>query len=88
MTEQLWHTMIVRVWRDRDGLKIRFTAEDRHQPPRPVAVEGSVDAACERFHAWLETVVSSPPEAMPDPVRRRRTQHDDGQETGGQTTAP
>ncbi len=73
MTEQIWHTMIVRVWRDHDGLKIRFTVEDQQQPPRSVAVESSIEAACRQFGDWLRSV---------------DTRADDGQETGEQTAAP
>ncbi|WP_460655137.1 hypothetical protein [Kribbella endophytica] len=83
MTEQLWHTMIVRVWRDRDGLKIRFTTDDR----RPGPVEATVEAACRHFESWLRTVDQAAPVVPPDPVRRPRTRCDDDREADGQTTA-
>ena len=56
MTEQIWHTIIVRAWRDRDGLKIRFMAENANQPSHSLAVEASVEAAARRFDEWLSSV--------------------------------
>jgi site-specific recombinase XerC len=56
MNEQIWHTIIVRAWRDRDGLKIRFMSEDANQSGHSTAVEASIEAAARRFGRWLLSV--------------------------------
>jgi hypothetical protein len=90
MTEPMWHTLIVRAWRDGDGFKVRFTTRSGDQP-RSTAVDVSVEAACRRFDAWLRSAEADPP-ATPDVTprrkRRRRTHRHDEQETGEQTGAP
>ncbi|WP_158292816.1 MULTISPECIES: hypothetical protein [Kribbella] len=95
MTEQIWHTLIVRAWHDRDGFKVRFIVQTGQLPPS-TAVEGSVEAACRRFDAWLRSAEAGPPAtpaAAPHRRRRRRTRRrpthrGDEPETGEQTAAP
>lgn len=59
MAEEIWHTMVVRAWRDRDGLKIRFMAEDANRFSTSVAVEATVESATHRFVEWLLSVDSA-----------------------------
>lgn len=63
MTEQTWHTIVVRAWRDRDGLKIRFMAENANRLSTSVAVEATVESATLRFIDWLHSVDGAPPAA-------------------------
>jgi hypothetical protein len=90
MTEQIWHTMIVRAWRDRDGLKIRFMAGTATQSSHSVAVEATVEAAARRFRDWLLSVEATPTHAsLPvasDREERKYTQRDDEPATSAETT--
>ena len=90
MTEQIWHTIIVRAWRDRDGLKIRFMAENSNHPSHSLAVEASIEAAARRFAEWLLRVDA----ASADPSfpvgsgnqQREFTRSDDEGATSEETT--
>lgn len=78
MTEDIWHTLVVRAWRDRDGLKVRFMADHGDLGLPSAAVDATVDAAVARFVAWLEHVDS---EGRP----RQRDSGDDATTTPGNT---
>jgi hypothetical protein len=89
MTE-IWHTIIVRAWRDRDGLKIRFMAENANQPSHSLAVEASVEAAARRFDEWLLSVDAASAD-LSFPVasgseQRKFTRSDDEGATSEETT--
>lgn len=60
MEEHRWSTLIVRLWHDADGLKIRFMATDRGGRLRSVAVEANVASAAKRFEEWLTAVTAAP----------------------------
>jgi len=86
MTPQVWHTLVVRVWRDRDGLKIRFLTVDSRQRARSLAVETSMMAAARRFASWLASI-----EPVPDPApgaERSNTHDADAASTKSKTTDP
>jgi hypothetical protein len=90
MTEQIWNTMIVRAWRDRDGLKIRFMAVNANLSSHSMAVEATVEAAARRFDEWLLSVDTSSTQP-PFPVashaeQRKYTRRNDEGATSEETT--
>jgi hypothetical protein len=54
MATSSWCVLIVRAWRDHDGLKIRLLCNS--QVGHATAVETSIQAACERVAAFLAPV--------------------------------
>ena len=63
MEPQVWHTLVVRLWRDGDGLKVRFLASRTGQQPSHPALATSAEAATRQFEQWLR---STSPEGGPD----------------------
>ncbi|WP_448004483.1 hypothetical protein [Agromyces bauzanensis] len=91
MTEQAWHTIVVRAWRDRDGLKIRFMAENANRLSTSVAVEATVESATLRFSDWLHSIdgTSTPPADLATSVGQREpTRGEDAGTTSGKTAGP
>jgi hypothetical protein len=92
MEEQHWSTLIVRLWRDADGLKVRFMATDARGHLRSVAVEASVASAASRFQEWLATVSAYPRETgsrlRPPSSTRAETPHDDDGSAAVETAGP
>lgn len=57
MTRPTGYTVIVvRAWRDRDGLKIRMAARSGPEAAGVTAVETSAEAALARFDLWIRDV--------------------------------
>lgn len=55
MEPQVWHTLVVRLWRDGDGLKVRFLAGPTGQRPSNLMLSTSVEAATRQFEQWLRS---------------------------------
>jgi hypothetical protein len=55
MERQVWHTMVIRLWRDGDGLKVRFLAGRTGQSPSALTLETSVESATRQFERWLRS---------------------------------
>lgn len=92
MEEQRWSTLVVRLWHDADGLKIRFMATESSGGLRSVAVEASAESAASRFQEWL-AAVSARPQAVgsqlpPGPTPRAETPHEDDWSAGAETAEP
>lgn len=68
MEPQVWHTLVVRLWRDGDGLKIRFAAGTTGQRPTSLAIATSVESATRQFEEWLlqSDLFDVRPDARPD----------------------
>jgi hypothetical protein len=96
MTIQVWHTLVVRAWRDHNGLKVRFLAVEPTRHTRSLAVETTEANAIARFASWLTLLASEgdvadasgkegtgPADGQPSRVRRA-----DDETTNSETTAP
>jgi hypothetical protein len=79
MATSTWCVLVVRAWRDRDGLKIRLLCNS--EAGHVTAVETSIQAACERVASFLAPV--DEPDAGGE-----RIQAGDGTVTGPDTGAP
>lgn len=82
MITPAWRSLLVRVWRDRDGLKIRFVAVDGRSRQPAFTVLTSVESAVEQFGAWLNSEddqpAGDPQQAAEAPGQLRRTRNKDG----------
>ena len=56
MKPQVWHTLVVRLWRDGDGLKVRFLASQTGQRPSDLSLATSVESATRQFEQWLRSI--------------------------------
>lgn len=92
MEEQHWSTLIVRLWRDADGLKIRFMATDSRGELHSVAVEASAASAAQRFEEWLAAVSARPRTGrfhpLTPPGTRAETSREDDGSAGAETADP
>ena len=85
--------MVVRLWRDGDGLKVRFLVSQTGQPPSNLRLATSVESATRQFERWLRSI--DPVYERPDdgrapaprrtPPRRRRRRGDNRGPTGANT---
>jgi hypothetical protein len=66
MEPPVWHNLVVRLWRDGDGLKVRFLASRDGGRPATLTLATSVDAAAREFEAWLHSI--DPDDPPPDPA--------------------
>lgn len=69
MEPQVWHTLIVRLWRDGDGLKIRFLTGHTGQRPASLTLATSIESAARQFEQWLRSTTpddTTPDDTMPD----------------------
>ena len=71
MEPQVWHTLVVRLWRDGDGLKVRFLAGPTGQGPSNVMLATSVDAATRQFEQWLRATAPDSGGTTRETQRRR-----------------
>lgn len=55
MENQVWHTLVVRLWRDGDGLKVRFLASRTDRRQTALSVATTPESATEQFARWLES---------------------------------
>lgn len=55
MESQVWHTLVVRVWRDGDGLKVRFLAGKTGGRQTMQSLATTVEAATGQFNHWLRS---------------------------------
>lgn len=78
MTNPVWSTLLVRAWRDPDGLKVRFVSADADG----AAVETTHDDAVRRFDRWLAQACGNPP------ARQTRTHCGDGPTADTHTPGP
>lgn len=94
MEPQVWHTLVVRLWRDGDGLKVRFLASQTGQRLPDLMLATSVESATQQFEMWLrstdpddEGIYGGEPPSTPHatPRERRSRRSDDGGATGAKT---
>ena len=92
MKPQVWHTLVVRLWRDGEGLKLRFLTSQTGQQPANLPIATSFEAATREFELWLrsiepdnEDVTPAPPPTTPMPHTVKR-ENDAG--TTGADTSP
>ena len=93
MKPQVWHTLVVRLWRDGDGLKVRFLASPTGQPPSHQMLATTPEAAVAEFARWLcstephdegfDGTAGTPTGTTP--LRRPETRDDDGPAAGANT---
>jgi hypothetical protein len=94
MEPPVWHNLVVRLWRDGDGLKVRFLASRNGRRPATLTLATSRDAAARQFEAWLRSIdAGDRPQDQGDgpapPKEQRHGRHDDDAgATGGQTAGP
>lgn len=57
MEPQVWHNLIVRLWRDSDGLKIRFLVSQTGRPATStLTLATSIESATRQFEQWLRSI--------------------------------
>ena len=56
MEPPVWHNLVVRLWRDGDGLKVRFLAGRNGRRPATLTLATSVESAVHQFEAWLRSI--------------------------------
>lgn len=61
MEPPVWHNLVVRLWRDGDGLKVRFLAGRNGRRPASLTLATSVESAVHQFEAWLRSIESDGP---------------------------
>jgi hypothetical protein len=95
MEPLVWHTLVIRLWRDGDGLKVRFLASQTGQRLSSLTLATSVESAARQFEQWLR---STDPDAgriddgqaassrRTAPLERRRRRGDDGGATAANTS--
>ena len=85
---------MVRLWRDGDGLKIRFLVSQTGQRPSTLTLATSVESAIRQFEQWLRSTESGdeglddgtdPASPPTTPLERRGRRNDDGAATGAKT---
>ncbi len=96
MEPQVWHILVVRLWRDGDGLKVRFLASQTGQRPSNLSLATSVESATHQFEQWLRSSDpgddsfdrAAPARPPTTPRERRRRRGDDGGAAGAKTARP
>jgi len=93
METPVWHNLVVRLWRDGDGLKVRFLASRNGRRPVTLTLATSAETAVHQFEAWLRSIGAD--DQSPDQTTTRETatrerpcgrRDDDGATTDAQTT--
>ena len=94
MEPQIWHTLVVRLWRDGDGLKIRFLSGQIGQRLPNLTVATSVESATRQFEQWVTNADSvdrgsgerqTPAVDGATPRTQARRHHDDAGNDAGKT---
>ncbi|MCW2762982.1 MAG: hypothetical protein JWR85_3183 [Marmoricola sp.] len=93
MEPQVWHTLVVRLWRDGDGLKVRFLASQTGRTPTS-RLATSLESAARQFELWLRSTDpdaesfddGEAPARRTTPLERRSRRGDDGGATDAKTS--
>ena len=92
MEPPVWHNLVVRLWRDGDGLKVRFLASRNGRRPAALTLATSAESAVRQFEAWLRSIDADDPppdlatlEETATRKRRDGRRGDDAAATGRQT---
>jgi hypothetical protein len=92
MEPPVWHNLVVRLWRDGDGLKVRFLAARDGRRPATLTLATSVESAVHQFEAWLRSIdpdapapVQTSDPAATTPERRDGRCHADAGSTEPET---
>ncbi len=76
MEPPVWHNLVVRLWRDGDGLKVRFLASRNGRRPATLTLATSAESAVHQFEAWLRSIDADDPSpdqtTLPHTATRRR----------------
>ena len=92
MEPPVWHNLVVRLWRDGEGLKVRFLASQDGRRPATLTLATSLESATRQFEEWLRSIdVGDRPQDQTghtDPStqeQRNSRRGDDVGSTGGHT---
>ena len=80
MATSSWCVVVLRAWRDQDGLKVRLLSSSEAGPAS--AVETSIQSACERVASYLAAVAGEPGDHF------EQRHDDDGPMTKRDTASP
>jgi hypothetical protein len=90
MEPPVWHNLVVRLWRDGDGLKVRFLAGRNGRHPATLTLATSVESAVHQFEAWLRSVEQddAPPVQTTGPAPVTRAPRDGTRDDDAGATEP
>ncbi|KQV77380.1 hypothetical protein ASC64_00560 [Nocardioides sp. Root122] len=90
MEPPVWHNLVVRLWRDGDGLKVRFLAGRDGRRPATLTLATSVESAVHQFEAWLRSIEQddAPPVPTSRPAPAARAPRDDTRDDDAGATKP